>query len=167
MIRVLPFVALLLALAGCGGDGEGTQTDETRSTPPTTTSSQTTPVTSTAVETAASKPALHVRAFRMPSDNVGCRVFRRTLRCDILSGLRPQPAGACELDWAGFYLSPHGSAEPVCAGDTVFGRSAPVLAYGRTWSRRGVECRSRKVGIRCRNGDGHGFTLARERSTTF
>ena len=48
------------------------------------------------------------------------------------------------------------------AGDTAVLPNAPVLAYGRTWRRSGIVCRSRRTGLRCTNRTGHGFTLARE-----
>ena len=39
--------------------------------------------------------------FRPPSGNIACGYYRPTLRCDVLSGLVPEPRGACELDWTG------------------------------------------------------------------
>ncbi|MDP8911577.1 MAG: hypothetical protein M3M94_05875 [Actinomycetota bacterium] len=56
---------------------------------------------------------------------------------------------------------------PVCAGDTVLGARLPVLRYGRTWSRGGFTCRSRRAGVRCTNRSGRGFLLARERWRLF
>ena len=52
--------------------------------------------------------------------------------------------------------------DTACAGDTAVLPNAPVLAYGRTWRRGGIVCRSRRTGLRCTNRSGHGFTLARE-----
>jgi hypothetical protein len=100
--------------------------------------------------------------FRMPSGNVGCVAGPGAMRCDILSGLRPEPRGRCELDWTGLTLSPTGRAQPACAGDTVFNPRFPVLAYGRTWTRAGFVCISRRTGLECRNRQRHGFVLARE-----
>jgi hypothetical protein len=108
--------------------------------------------------------------FRMPSRNVGCLLSTgpTELRCDILSGLKPKPRGrTCELDWTGFFVRPTGQAGANCAGDTVYNARAPILAYGRVWRRRGFTCYSRRTGLRCQNGSGHGFVLARERSFTF
>ncbi len=102
----------------------------------------------------------------MPSRNIGCG-FLEALRCDILSGLNPTPTGSCELDWTGLTLEPQGDAAPQCAGDTVFDPEAPVLDYGRTWSRAGITCESRQTGLRCHNQEGHGFELARANWDTF
>lgn len=99
--------------------------------------------------------------FRMPSKNVGCLYFAPGLRCDVLSGLKPEPRAACELDWTGISLGRTGRARPTCAGDTAFDQRAPILAYGKTWRRDGITCRSQRTGLRCTNRSGHGFTLAR------
>jgi hypothetical protein len=121
---------------------------------------------------AAPQPSARVQ-FRMPSGNIACagsvaaKPQQSFLRCDILSGLRPQPRRACQLDWTGFELRSTGTARPVCAGDTVFDRRAPVLRYGTTWKRGGLVCRSRRSGLRCSNRDGRGFVLARARSFAF
>ncbi len=121
---------------------------------------------------AARDPAfLRSESFQTPSRNIGCgslRVGERTyLRCDIRSGLRPQPRWRCRLDWTGLAVETRGRAAAVCAGDTVAARRAPVLAYGRTWSRRGITCASRTSGLTCRNRSGHGFFLSRERWRLF
>ena len=150
-------VAALFFLAACGGAGMG----------------KTTVVTETNIVTvtgAAPTPAPHDYArFRMPSKNVGC-IYEPSsdyLRCDILSGLVPEPSKPCELDWTGFILSEFGPARPECAGDTVYDEGAPVLAYGESWSRGGMLCESLEAGLRCQNGAGHGFTLARGSSASF
>ena len=104
-------------------------------------------------------------SFRMPSGNIGCLYASgpRVLRCDILSGLRPEPRRRCELDWTGITLSAAGRAAPQCAGDTAFDRRGPVLRYGSTWRRGAITCRSARDGLRCANRRGHGFFLSRER----
>lgn len=101
-------------------------------------------------------------SFRMPSGNIACIYGASSLRCDILSGLRPDPRGRCELDWTGLTLGVRGTARPTCAGDTVYDRRSPVLAYGHTWRRAGLVCRSLRTGLRCTNRTGRGFVLARE-----
>ncbi len=112
--------------------------------------------------------------FRTPSANIGCAYSsgsgKPSLRCDILSGLKPHPAepSDCNLDWGfGFALAPTGRARPVCAGDTAVDRTAKVLRYGRTWSRGGLTCTSRVAGLRCKNRSGHGFFLSRGHSYRF
>jgi hypothetical protein len=107
--------------------------------------------------------------FRTPSKNIACGYLTAPafLRCDVLSGLKPRPARRCELDWTGISMAPTGRATPTCAGDTVYQRGAPILAYGRTWRRGGFTCVSRRTGLRCTNRSGHGFVLARDRWRLF
>jgi hypothetical protein len=124
---------------------------------------------------AASAQAVTVQ-FRTPSANIGC-VFSSEpgrvgpyLRCDILSGLKPKPARpkGCTLDWTfGFQLRWKGRATTVCAGDTAVDRRARVLRYGKTWSRGGFTCVSRRTGLRCKNRAGHGFLLSKQHSYRF
>ena len=104
-------------------------------------------------------------SFRLPSGNIGCMyaTASRVLRCDILSGLRPEPRRRCELDWTGITLAAAGRAAPQCAGDTAYDRRAPVLRYGRTWRRGAITCRSARDGLRCSNRRGRGFFLSRGR----
>jgi uncharacterized protein DUF6636 len=103
----------------------------------------------------------------MPSGNIGCAYGNGLLRCDIYSGLNPEPKRDCELDWTGLDLVHDGKAGPVCAGDTVSDQDDPVLHYGAKWSRAGITCRSRTSGLRCRNRKGHGFFLSRDSWDTF
>jgi Family of unknown function (DUF6636) len=104
--------------------------------------------------------------FRMPSNNIACGYFTGfgpvSLRCDILSGMKPRPRGSCELDWTGLSMG-LGSARPTCAGDTVFDRRAPVLRYGSVWKRGPFTCVSLLIGLSCTNRTGHGFFLSKER----
>ena len=118
---------------------------------------------------AASQPSVFVK-FRMPSGNVGCTGSLGApsyLRCDILSGLRPEPKRPCPLDWTGFSIARTGPARAVCAGDTAYDTSARLLRYGATWKQGGFTCRSRRSGLRCTNRAGRGFVLARARSFAF
>lgn len=150
----LVLMTLGLVLSACGGER----------------SAETSVVTVTNVETvttAAPKPPRSYARFQMPSKNIGCGYDSGVLRCDILSGLRPEPSDPCELDWVGFALERSGPADPVCAGDTVYDGSAPVLAYGESWSSGGISCESLEAGLRCKNGAGHGFSLARASSRAF
>ena len=98
----------------------------------------------------------------MPSDNIACALYSGVLRCDIFSGLKPEPKRKCDLDWTGLDVAKDGKAGPVCAGDTVYDKHAPVLDYGSKWRRAGITCRSRTSGLRCHNRKGHGFFLSRE-----
>jgi hypothetical protein len=115
--------------------------------------------------------------FQTPSKNIGCLYWtagrgpgRRPapfLRCDILSSVKPPPAGLCQLDWTGYSMTAISRARPTCAGDTVYARTAPVVAYGSTWKRGGFTCTVRRVGLRCKNTAGRGFFMSRTRSYAF
>ena len=100
--------------------------------------------------------------FRTPSGNIGCVLGGTDLRCDILSGLKPEPTEACELDWVGLVLVADGPPKPNCAGDTAFSQEAPTLAYGDDWHRGAFWCRSDRSGLGCLNREGNSFQLARE-----
>ncbi len=154
---------LALAAVGCAaGEEKGGETAVVRGV--TSTEADPVPVPTQA--------AAYDRSFRTPSGNISCMYVRDTgldeaalLRCDIASGLRPEPAGGCELDWTGLSLPPAGRARAVCAGDTAFDPDAVVLAYGTQWEADGIECESGESGLRCENGAGNGFFLSRERWT--
>jgi uncharacterized protein DUF6636 len=105
-----------------------------------------------------------IEFFRTPSKNIGCvySTGPAYLRCDVLSGLKPEPRGKCELDWTGLELAPTGRARPTCAGDTAYDNRSPILGYGKTWKRGGLRCVSRTTGLTCRNRSGHGFVLSRK-----
>ena len=116
--------------------------------------------------------------FETPSGNIACAWFAdfdkpsKTLR-PLRDHLAPSPnaeaSGLCDVDWGyGLTLANTGRASVLCAGDTIRrqGRRA-VLAYGTTWRKRGITCRSRSVGLACRNAAGHGFFLSRERWQRF
>jgi len=104
---------------------------------------------------------LRTKKFRMPSKNIGCRIDQGFLRCDIKSGLKPEPKRKCELDWVGMVMANDGRASPNCAGDTAFPHGARFLRYGHKWKRAGIVCTSRRTGLRCHNKVGHGFFLSR------
>ena len=99
----------------------------------------------------------------MPSKNIGCALHRKVLRCDILSGLQPEPTEECDFDWVGLEIGVAGAGSPNCGSDTVFDQGAKTLAYGETWTRREIVCKSRRPGLSCANRGGHELTLARDR----
>jgi hypothetical protein len=154
----LPLLVALLLVACGGGESVSTVTVTTTATE-TVVSTATTTVT--AATTLAVAPDLATRAFQLPSRNIGCLLAGSMLRCDILSGLAPEPDGACDFDWVGLVLGPTGEAEPNCGSDTVYDGRSPTLAYGSTWGRDGILCESSESGLACRNREGRGFTLAR------
>jgi hypothetical protein len=55
----------------------------------------------------------------------------------------------------------------VCASDSVIDPAAPVLDYGRSITRWGLSCTSRRTGMTCTNAEGHGFTVARRSQKVF
>jgi uncharacterized protein DUF6636 len=114
--------------------------------------------------------------FRTPSGNIGCVYSaaapgsKAGLRCDIRSGIKPRPARpkGCDLDYGDSYeIGRTGRAILVCHGDTALDPRAKALAYGRTWRRNGITCRSKTTGLRCSNAAGHGFFMSRARSYRF
>lgn len=115
--------------------------------------------------------------FRLPSSNIGCAYSNEpginggpSLRCDILSGLKPKPKRppGCTLDWTfGYQMHRTGKSVRVCAGDTTVNRHAKIVRYGHRWRVGGFNCLSRKVGLRCVNRSGHGFFLSRKHSYRF
>lgn len=108
--------------------------------------------------------ALAQEGFQLPSRNIHCMAWEGALRCDILEfgyGRPPRPAD-CELEYGdSVQLGPRGPAELVCRGDTVAGAGLPLLGYGATWRAPGLACLAERSGLRCENGDGHGFEMAR------
>jgi hypothetical protein len=108
-------------------------------------------------------------SFRLPSKRIGCMYgalpgSTPSIRCDVLGdGLHPRPKANCQGDWVGLALGAKGRARPVCAGDTAVDPKSPILAYGKTWRRGPITCRSARDGLRCSSKAGHGFFLAREK----
>ena len=114
-----------------------------------------------------------IETFRTPSRNIACGFFPSSfgnptfLRCDILSGLKPEPRRTCEGDWTGASMRVTGRAGAVCAGDTVYDPRSRILGYGKTWTRAGMRCTSRTTGLTCTNRSGRGFFLSRQRWRVF
>jgi hypothetical protein len=108
--------------------------------------------------------------FTTPSRNIGCAGDSTFVRCDIArTNAKPPPKPrSCRFDWGNaFRLGQRGRPRRLCYSDTVLG-SRRVLRYGRTirFGRR-IACTSRRSGLTCRNRDGHGFFLNRERVRLF
>ncbi len=114
--------------------------------------------------------------FRMPSNNIFCAYGTSTqpkdkwLRCDIMSGIKPEPRGACKYEGdrgVAASMGIYGKASFPCVSDTVYNTSAPKLGYGKTWQRGGFVCKSKQAGLRCTNKSAHGFFLSRQHSYRF
>lgn len=121
----------------------------------------------------AAPPVSTGNAFQTPSGNIACVTSPPgeplSLRCDLAvnEAKPPKRPRHCELDWGNaFALGETGRATRLCYGDTAAGEH-PVLAYGATWKRGGVECVSSEKGLRCVNRDGHGFDLSRRKQRLF
>jgi hypothetical protein len=167
---LLVLAALAFTLAACG-DEEGTVTETTTSVSTVTESEAATdPATSTEGSDGAPPPAdVEVdesAAFVTPTENIQCFIDKTSVRCDIVErDWEPPKAPAdCELDYGqGVALSAGGSADLVCAGDTVIGSGGQVLDYGQAISAGLLRCESAESGVTCRDVEtGRGFTLSRE-----
>lgn len=107
--------------------------------------------------------------FMMPSGNIGCHLDPEFARCDIgaKSWEPPPKPDDCELDWGSGLVVDAEDVTFGCSGDTVLGGSE-VLPYGDAVRSGDFICESASANVRCRHEPtGHGFTLARERYTTF
>lgn len=108
--------------------------------------------------------------FSTPSRNIGCVGDSTFVRCDIgvTRAKAPPKPRTCQYDWGNYFrLGQRGRARRICVSDTALG-SRRILGYGRTMRiGRGITCTSRTIGLTCRNRDGHGFFLSRERVRLF
>ena len=103
-------------------------------------------------------------SFLTPSKNIGCDLRAATVRCDIghKSWTPPPKPADCRLDWGnGVYLDKTKVANFTCAGDTLLGAPAVVLAYGSAVRAGDFLCDSEVAALHCENEKtGHGFTLS-------
>jgi hypothetical protein len=119
-------------------------------------------------------------SFKTPSGNIVCGhsvppdTRDTAVGCGIQSGLKPTPRNTCtDLDYSGKRMSLRASGRAVidlCAGDPgpfLLTATAPVLGYGSSWRGGGITCTSRRAGLTCRNGSGHGFFMSRANSYRF
>ncbi len=163
----------LLSLVGCGG-----QPDETALQPGGTISERQqqhgeggspAPGTTPASPASRERPqeprvqGLTSDRFLTPSRNIFCLLSGEDLVCEIFTGLAPEPAQDCDLDWTGISLGRTGMPYPNCAGDTnrQAAEGAPILQYGGEWKRGAISCKSEQTGLTCTNTEGHGFFLSR------
>lgn len=110
-----------------------------------------------------------------PSGNIHCFYVPAKpahLLCDIhRSEYDAREQAACQarsgLDWHGWEVYAARPATTVCAGGILYNsnRNKPVyrtLAYGRTWHFAAFTCVSRRTGLTCTSGKGHGVFISRE-----
>lgn len=116
--------------------------------------------------------------FKSPSGNIVCvysyGASRANLGCIVQSGLKPQPRATGAGCSPPITVALRATGRPFVTDETCPGKDAPetpyvgigtakVLPYGKTWSGGGLRCTSESTGLNCRNPDGHGFFLSRER----
>jgi hypothetical protein len=114
--------------------------------------------------------ALAQEGFQLPSGNIHCALWEGRLRCDALAFTyqRPPRPRGCDLDWGGAVeMGARGPAAVLCHGDTIANPAAPVLGYGQAWQGPGMACTAATTGLRCTNGEGRGFEMARARLRLF
>ncbi len=120
--------------------------------------------------------------IRSPTGNISCfLVFGGPdlLLCSIQHStyaaalqarcMRPDGSG---VDWHGFALRPAKGGEFNCTGGILYdnGKYRPqyvTLPYGQSWHRAKFTCDSRRTGITCTNGAGHGIFVSRETYRTW
>lgn len=163
-------LAASLALLACGDSEQSTVTETTTVTSDSSTTATTTGGDTSTTADGETPPAdIEVdesATFVSPTGNIGCFIDKSAVRCDIAERdwKPPKPPADCQLDYGqGITLTAGGSAELVCAGDTVLGSGGQELAYGQSISAGLLRCESAEDGITCRDIEtGRGFELSRE-----
>lgn len=117
------------------------------------------------------------QGFRSPSGNIMCssslqdEAPQAVLNCEIseLENLPPKKPAWCEYDWGQAFIvtSDADAGERMCHSDSIYNDGYQTLPYGTVWRSNGFECLSEKSGLRCWNGNGHGFFLSRARQELF
>ena len=121
---------------------------------------------SVAVPLAAPPPISEDLGFRTPSGNVVCAAGRLVgaggsgLLCVVFSASDRRG----ERTW---YMRRTGPAGVRFLRSNIRTEGLAALAYGRSWSRLGFRCASRRTGLTCRNRSRHGFFLSRESQRRF
>jgi hypothetical protein len=96
--------------------------------------------------------------FQTPSRNIVCNGSAARVDCVVFSASR-----TCQKTWS---VARVGRASLRCLYANI-GTDVPVLAYGRSVTRSGIRCTSKRSGLTCTNPDGHGFFLSRESQRRF
>lgn len=126
---------------------------------------------------AAAATTTQLPGVRTPSGNIRCLLLSGhsgPLLCTIdhaeyatrLQQRCIAPGGA-GVDWHGFTLGPTGKGLVNCSGGILYNPSTQhphyvTVAYGRMWRAGPFTCSSRRAGLTCHNGGGHGLFLSRE-----
>lgn len=161
---------VLLAAAACSSEAER------RGSPPLSSPPQSPSPTPTASAAGAARPPVEATeaieadadgsfSFLSPTRNIACSMSGANAVCEIREHTfdsPPQPSD-CELDF-GTMVAIEGRqpARFLCHGDTGFGGTDSVLAYGDSLTTGLATCTSRESGMTCTSADGgHGFELSR------
>jgi hypothetical protein len=94
-----------------------------------------------------------IKTFRSPSGQLGCMYYND-----------PDVPASVRCEWRGgndraVVVERTGKGKRIRITDTVMDPSARVLPYGTTRHYGPIRCTSRRSGITCKNGRGHGFTV--------
>lgn len=158
---VVPALGALLTLTSCLDGDDTTDPGTTRNSEARSPKANGPESDSGASPASEEEADLTTESFVMPSGNIGCLYMAGSIRCDIRSGLVPEPPVECPVDWTGLTLTAGRSAGPTCAGDGEDSAEYPELAYGRSWSVGDITCDSESSGLTCTDTSGNGFELAR------
>jgi hypothetical protein len=165
----------LAFVAGCGdSDGGKTRVPPDTSPPSSDTTGATDPEPEPEPEPEGERIDVgDILMFETPSGRIGCAASTdpTSLRCDTAFPTSFSKSDRrCEFGDYGqaFVIKPSGAAEAICAGDTVLSANdARTIEYGKTWLLGPYTCVSRKSGLRCENGEGHGVELSLESQRVF
>jgi hypothetical protein len=112
-------------------------------------------------------PVAHWVDFETPSGNIICTTgqLRQSgnavgIDCVVFSA----SGGRGQASWM---MRPTGRAWHRAVAANIETEGVRALAYGRSWSRFGISCKSRSSGLTCRNRSSHGFFLSRGRQRIF
>ncbi|MGD9614798.1 MAG: DUF6636 domain-containing protein [Alphaproteobacteria bacterium] len=123
-------------------------------------------------------PALaDVTPFKTPSGNIECLVGTGEGPADIECAIfdrsgpptTPRPAGCNDVWGYRFSMGERGVVTVECGrpGPRNTAPGVDVAQYGGIGKFGAIVCRSLRSGFECRNVDGHGFFLSRQRQSVF
>jgi hypothetical protein len=171
---ILFYILAVLLLAGCARGGDETEAGTTT----VVVSTETVGDTTTGEVTTTAAGEFRGGAFKTPSRNIGCTAYlgptnKPIMTCSLRELDTEPPASPHKCPYSNypgdsFHLLGRGRGHWTCSRPSKFGEpSDMILGYGRRWERGPFTCRSRPIGLRCWNLDGHGFFLSRERQKLF
>ena len=101
--------------------------------------------------------------FMTPSGNIACQI--QTNPPDRIYCVRRDPTrSTADVPYLSAYLSMEKgkiAATGEYEGDAWYPDGAPILAYGKSISARGITCTSRESGLFCTRGE-HGFSVSQK-----